>query len=198
MDKTEFREAYEDTHDLLNDALKFLISFMKPKTSSDVAWSPIFVPRSSWFIRMRMRCVLARSGWLVRRNKVDIEMISLFQLTKLDGLKASLNQRGQIEFSFVHRGERKPLMSVPVLLFERLEPIEIRGSMASLLRYFDINGEKLRVDTSGWTKDHSHHKTRRLYVNTQNLGASVSAAQSEMDHANLDEVRHNSNQVRIT
>ena len=91
---------------------------------------------------------------MLDQNKVDIKMISLFQLTKLDGLKASLNQRGQIEFSFVHRGERKPLMSMPVLLFEQLEPIEIRGSIERcLLRYFDINGEKLRIDTSGWTKD---------------------------------------------
>jgi hypothetical protein len=91
---------------------------------------------------------------MLNQNQVDIKMISLFQLTKLDGLKASLNQRGQIDFSFVHRGERKPLMSMPILLFEQLEPIEIRGSIERcLLRYFDINGEILRIDTSGWTKD---------------------------------------------
>lgn len=91
---------------------------------------------------------------MLNQNQVDIKMISLFQLTKLDGLKASLNQRGQIDFSFVHRGERKPLMSMPILLFEQLEPIEIRGSIERcLLRYFDINGERLRIDTSGWTKD---------------------------------------------
>lgn len=91
---------------------------------------------------------------MLDQSKVDIKMISLFQLTKLDGLKASLNQRGQIEFSFVHRGERKPLMSMPVLLFEQLEPIEIRGSIERcLMRYYEINGKKLRVNTSGWTKD---------------------------------------------
>tara|TARA_S200002703_G_scaffold141884_1_gene133940 strand:+ start:95 stop:457 length:363 start_codon:yes stop_codon:yes gene_type:complete len=91
---------------------------------------------------------------MLDQNKVDIKMISLFQLTKLDGLKASLSQRGQIDFSFVHRGERKPLMSMPVLLFEQLEPIEIRGSIERcLMRYYEINGKKLRVNTSGWTKD---------------------------------------------
>lgn len=91
---------------------------------------------------------------MLDQNKVDMKMISLFQLTKLDGLKASLNQRGQIEFSFMCRGERKPLLSMPVLLFEQLEPIEIRGSIErSLLRHYGINGENLRLDTSGWRKD---------------------------------------------
>ena len=91
---------------------------------------------------------------MLDQNKVDIKMISLFQLTKIDGLKATLNQRGCIDFSFIYRGKRLPLLSMPILLFEQLEPIEIRGSIErSLLRHFDINGEKLRIDTSGWSKD---------------------------------------------
>ena len=91
---------------------------------------------------------------MLDQNKVDIKMISLFQLTKVDGLKATLNQSGCIDFSFIYRGKRLPLLSMPILLFEQLEPIEIRGSIErSLLRHFDINGEKLRIDTSGWSKD---------------------------------------------
>ena len=91
---------------------------------------------------------------MLDQNKVDLKMISLFQLTKLDGLKATLNQKGCIDFSFIYRGQRLPLLSMPILLFEQLEPIEIRGSLErSLLRNFDINGKRMRLDTSGWSRD---------------------------------------------
>ena len=88
------------------------------------------------------------------QNSVDHKMIAIFQLTKLDGLKATLNHRGQIEFTFIYRAERMPLLSMPILLFEQLEPIEIRGSIERALhRYFDLDPKKFRLDVSGWGKD---------------------------------------------
>lgn len=91
---------------------------------------------------------------MLDQNNVDHKMIAIFQLTKLDGLKATLNQGGQIEFTFIYRAERMPLLSMPILLFEQLEPIEIRGSIErALRRYFDLDPKKFRLDVSGWGKD---------------------------------------------
>lgn len=91
---------------------------------------------------------------MLDQSKVDIKMISIFQLTKLDGLRAEMSQKGSVDFSFMHKGRRHPLLSMPILLFEQLEPVEIRGSLErSLTRYYDINGKDLRLDVSGWKKD---------------------------------------------
>jgi hypothetical protein len=91
---------------------------------------------------------------MLSQNSIDIKMISIFQLTKIDGLSAHIDNTNAIAFTFLHRGLRKPLVRMPIILFEKLEPIEIRGSLErALITGYDIDGKGLRIDLSGFKKD---------------------------------------------
>jgi hypothetical protein len=90
---------------------------------------------------------------MIEEVEFDRKLIGLWQLTKIPMLKATLNGT-RVEFTWQGEHRGRPTVSLPMAMFEKLEPVELMQIVEnSIQERHGVYAQQWRSDFRGFSKN---------------------------------------------